>query len=75
MNGVRSFTGGLTIQHLLRLCGLLFLLAAVAFAFSPIKWMAIVEGVAGIVLLVGSFRVSTPPVPPARRPPRRRGRP
>jgi hypothetical protein len=72
---VRSFTGGLNIQQLLRLCGILFLLAAVAFVFTPLKWMAWVEGAAGIVLLVGSFRISAIPDPRTRRPPRRRGRP
>ena len=30
-------------QQLLRLSGVLFLLAGVAFLFSPVRWMAIVE--------------------------------
>jgi len=72
---VRSFTSGLGVRQLLRICGILFLFAALAFAFSPVRWMAIVEGAAGIVLLAGSFRVTETSALPARRPPRRRGRP
>jgi hypothetical protein len=71
---VAGLTRNLTKQQLYRLSGILFLLAAVAFLFSATKWMAAVEGAAGVALLAVSFRAPQPP-PPNRRPPRLRGRP
>jgi predicted membrane protein len=71
---VARLTRILAKQQLYRLSGILFLLAAVAFLFSPTKWMAAVEGAAGLALLAVSFRVPKP-APPDRRPPRLRGRP
>jgi hypothetical protein len=72
---VGSLTRSLTKQQLYRLSGILFLLAAVAFAFSRQKLMAVLEGAAGIALLFASFRVRPPATPPDRPLPRLRGRP
>src|SRR5579875_1309438 len=44
-------------RTLLRLSAALFVLAAVAFAFSPARWMSVVEGCVALFLFVASFRV------------------
>jgi hypothetical protein len=72
---VGTATRSLSKQQLYRLSGILFLLAAVAFAFSPDKLMALLEGAAGLALLFASFRVRPAAPQPHRRPPRRSGRP
>lgn len=59
---------------MLRLAGVLFLLAAVVFCLSGGWWGAIVEGIGGVALLFASTR-KTQAKAPLRRPPRRRGRP
>jgi hypothetical protein len=67
--------GILTTKQHLRLTGILFLLAAVAFCFTPWWWVAAFEVAAGIAMLIASARTLPVRPPSARRPPRQRGRP
>lgn len=55
--GYDETVGIISKQKMMRISAFLFLLAALAFAFTTVRWMAIIESILGIALFAASFRI------------------